>query len=93
MSSEREHRWWAAVSADRMLIDRAAAFLRREAVHAGYAGLHHKHVAFGLASVLDVLSRHLPDLPDGVRRQAVQSCRELLGEQVDSPATRRTRRR
>lgn len=90
---EYQHRRWAAVKADRELIDRAAAFLRREAIRDTYAGMRNRHVTFALASILDVLSRHLPDLDDGVRRQVVQSCRELLGEQIEVPAMRRTRRR
>ncbi|HXV94029.1 MAG TPA: hypothetical protein VD813_12065 [Pseudonocardia sp.] len=90
---EHERRRRDAVRRDRELMDRAAAFLRHETIRSSYAGLQHRHVAFALASILDVLSRHLPDLDDGVRRQAVQSCRDLLGEQVDMPATRRSRRR
>jgi hypothetical protein len=83
----------AALRNDRELLDRAAAWLRHDAITSGYAGLQHKHVAFGLALILDELARHLPDLDDAVRWQAVQSCRQLLGEQLDSPALRRTRRR
>jgi hypothetical protein len=81
----------AALRNDRELLDRAAAC--HDAITSGYAGLQHKHVAFGLALILDELARHLPDLDDAVRWQAVQSCRQLLGEQLDSPALRRTRRR
>jgi hypothetical protein len=89
----QDERRWAALRADRDLLARAAAWLRSEAIRAGYAGLTHQHVAFALALILDELVRHLPDLDEGVRRQAVQSSRILLGEQVDSPAIRRTRRR
>jgi hypothetical protein len=35
-------------------------------------------VAFGLAAILDELSRHLPDLNEGVRSQSVQACQQLL---------------
>ena len=84
---------WAALQADRELFQRAAAWLRSEAIHAGYAGLTHRHVTFAFALLLDELSRHLPDLDEAVRWQAVQTCRQLLGEQLDSPETRRTRRR
>ena len=83
----------AAQRADRELLERAARWLRDEAVRSGYAGLSHQHVAFALALILDELARHLPDLDEAVRWQAVQSCRVLLGEQLDSPARRRTRRR
>jgi hypothetical protein len=83
----------AALRSARELLDRAAARLRHEAITSGYAGLQHQHVAFGLALILDELARHLPGLDDAVRWQAVQSSRQLLGEQLDSPALRRTRRR
>ena len=83
----------AALTAARELLARAAAGLRHEALRSGYAGLSHQHVTFALALILDELARHLPDLDEGVRWQAVQSSRVLLGEQLDSPAVRRTRRR
>jgi hypothetical protein len=83
----------AAQRADRDIIERAAARLRSDAIHSGYAGLQHKHIAFGLALILDELARHVADLDKAVRWQAVQSCRLLLGEQLDSPDIRRTRRR
>jgi hypothetical protein len=89
----RYERRWAALRADRDLLERAATWLRTEAIRAGYAGLSHQHVTFALALILDELARHLPDLDEGVRWQAVQSSRVLLGEQLDSPAIRRTRRR
>lgn len=90
---EFQRKRWSALQADRRLIDRAAAVLRREAIRDSYAGLRQRHVAFALASILDVLSRHLPDLDDRVRHQIVRSCRVLLGEHIDVPAMRRTRRR
>ena len=83
----------AALRAERELLERAAGWLRGEAVRSGYAGLSHQQVPFVLALLLDEVALHLPDLDAGVRRQAVQSARLLLGEQLDSPAIRRTRRR
>ena len=83
----------ATLRADRSVIERAAARLRSDAIRSGYAGLQHQHVAFGLALILDELARHVADLDRTVRWQAVQSCRLLLGEQLDSPQIRRTRRR
>ena len=83
----------AALRADRDLLERAARWLRDDAIRSGYAGLSHQHVTFALALILDELALHLADLEAGVRWQAVQSARVLLGEQVDSPARRRTRRR
>lgn len=83
----------AVLRADRELLERASRWLRDDAIRSGYAGLSHQHVTFALALILDELARHLPDLDEAVRWQAVQSCRVLLGEQLDSPARRRTRRR
>ena len=78
---------------ERELLERSARWLRSEAIRSAYAGLSHQHVAFALALLLDELARHLPHLDGQVRHQAVQSCRVLLGEQLDSPARRRTRHR
>ena len=83
----------ATVRADRDVIQRAAARLRSDAIQSGYAGLQHQHVAFTLALILDELARHVADLDRAVRWQAVESCRVLLGEQLDAPAIRRTRHR
>lgn len=82
-----------ALRADRELLARAASWLRSDAIRSGYAGLSHQHVTFAFALLLDELALHLADLDDAVRRQAVQACRQLLGEQLDSPPIRRTRRR
>lgn len=79
--------------ADRELLERGARRLRDEAIRSAYAGLSHRHVAFALALLLDELARRVPDLDAGLRHQAVRSCRVLLGEELDSPARRRTRHR
>ena len=44
-------------------------------------------------ALLDIVAAELPHLDSGVRWQVVESCRVLLGEQVASPAIRRTRLR
>jgi hypothetical protein len=72
-----QRRW--ALQADREVLERAAARLRSGAIQAGYAGFRHKRVAFGLALILDELARHLPDVDDTVRYQALRTCRRLLG--------------
>ena len=61
------------------VLEHAAARLRSGAIQAAYAGFRHKQVAFGLALILDELARHLPDLDDPVRDQALRTCRHLLG--------------
>jgi hypothetical protein len=65
-------------------LDQAAQFLRHHAIQSQYAGLQRQEVAFGLAAILDELSRHLPDLNDGVRWQTVQACRQMLAADVPS---------
>jgi hypothetical protein len=64
---------------DRALIEQAAAQLRRGAIRAGYAGMDGKHVAFGLALVLDEVARHFRDLDGELRNAVVQHCREIVG--------------
>ncbi len=89
----RDERRRAALRADRDLLRRAASWLRSDAIRSGYAGLSHQHVTFAVALLLDELALHLADLDEPVRRQTVQTCRQVLGEQLDSPTVRRTRRR
>jgi hypothetical protein len=74
---DEQRRW--ALQADREVLERATARLRSGAIQAGYAGFRHKQVAFGLALILDELARHLPDLDDTVRHQALRTCHRLLG--------------
>ena len=82
MTYEQERRRWETIKADQALIDQAARFLRHHAIQSQYAvGLQRQEVAFGLAAILDELSRHLPDLNDGVRWQTVQACLQILGSE------------
>jgi hypothetical protein len=93
LPGERERRRIEAIRADQELLRRSAAWLRSAAIQCGYAGLQHQHVAFGHTLILDELAAHLPELPEGVRWQAVESCRVMLGEPMAAPTIRRTRRR
>ncbi|SDF87836.1 hypothetical protein [Pseudonocardia oroxyli] len=88
-----ERRRQTALRADQQLITRAAAWLRHDAVQAHYAGaLPNPEYAFGLASILDLLARRAEE-DDALRDHAVRVCRTMLGDRMDMPATRRTRRR
>lgn len=89
----RDERRRAALRADRDLLRRAASWLRSDAIRSGYAGLSHQHVTFAVALLLDDLALPLADHAEPVRRQPGQTCRQPLGEQLDSPTVRRTRRR
>ena len=79
MSYDDHRARWAALRADQDVIDSAAARLRHETAQDQYRGLRGPQVAFGLAAVLDELSRHLRDLDEALRRRVVELCRELLG--------------
>lgn len=89
----RERRRLAALRADREAVLGAAEALRHEAVQARYAGLSRPEVAFGLASVLELLALRLADQPPDVRAHVVRIAREMAGDPMDSPTVRRTRRR
>jgi hypothetical protein len=91
--TEREWRRIERDRADQQILRRAAAWLRGNPGRASYAGLSRDEDALALAELLDVLATAIPDVDPGVRRQAVGSCRVLLGEPMESPAIRRTRRR
>ncbi|GAA4539092.1 hypothetical protein [Pseudonocardia xishanensis] len=87
-----ERRRYAALRADQETIGRAAAWLRHDTIQAGYAGLTHPEYAFGLASLLDEVALRLAD-DERLRDHAVRVCRTMLGDRMDMPGTRRTRRR
>ena len=92
MPSPRE-RQQATDRADRELVARAARWLRDDPARREHAGLQHDLRAHGLVDLLEVLGEHVAQLDRAVRWQAVQSCRVLLGESMEAPAIRRTRRR
>jgi hypothetical protein len=60
---------------------KAARWLCDLAIADGYAGLEHKHLAFGLALILDELARHLRDLDEELRALVLGCCRQVLGQQ------------
>ncbi|WP_224387737.1 hypothetical protein [Pseudonocardia sp. ICBG1293] len=88
-----ERRRLAALRTDRETVLAAAAALRHEAVQARYAGLARPEIAFGLASVLEMLAMRIADQPPDVRAHVVRIAREMAGDTMDSPTIRRTRRR
>ena len=87
-----ERRRFAALRADQEIVSRAAAWLRHDAIQTGYQGLNHPEYAFGLASILDELALRLAD-DERLRAHTVRVCRTMLGDRMDMPSTRRTRRR
>ena len=88
-----ERRRLSALRADRETVLAAASRLRHEAVEAHYAGLSRPEMAFGLASILELLAMRIADQPPDVRAHVVRIAREMAGDTMDSPTIRRTRRR
>lgn len=93
MPTERE---WRRIDADRATADRAhraATWLRDDPHRRETAGLTDDHVAHALADLVDALAGTVAGLDSAVRWQLEQSTRIVLGETMESPAIRRTRRR
>jgi hypothetical protein len=89
----RQWRQYDRDQADATILRRAATFLREDPGRARYAGLSCDQDAVALAALLDVLATEIAHLHSGVRWQAVESCRVVLGETMANPRIRRTRRR
>jgi len=89
----RQRRQYDRDRADAELIRRAATWLREDPKRAQHAGLSHDEDAHALAALLEIIATGIASLDSGVRRQAVESCRVLLGEPMAAPSIRRTRRR
>ena len=68
--------------------------MRSDAIQLASWACSIEHIAFSLALILDELARHLADLNGPCAgRPSRYEYRLLLGEQLDSPAIRHTRRR
>jgi hypothetical protein len=80
VSYEDQRELYRQLRADQQIVEQAARRLRDRAIAGGYAGLEHKHFAFGLALILDELARHLRNLDDGVRRHVLEVSCQLLDE-------------
>ena len=80
MASARRWSQRAADRADADLLRRTATWLREDPARAARAGLRCDEDTQALAALLDVLAGGLPDLAPGVRSEAVEACRQLLGE-------------
>ena len=93
MRTAREWHQYDRDQADAAILRRAAAFLREDPRRGQYAGLSRDADAVAVAALLDVLAAQITHLDPGVRWQAVESCRMVLGETMADPHRRRTRRR
>jgi hypothetical protein len=71
--------------ADAELLRRTASSLRNDPDWGRRTGLLAHEDAYPLAALLDILTAELPHLDAAVRRQAVHSCRALLGETTTKP--------
>jgi hypothetical protein len=72
--------YYEQLRADRAVVEQAAAHLRHQAIVDGYAGLPDKHIAFGLALILDEVARHWRDLDEQLRGRVLDCCRSMLGD-------------
>ena len=88
----QERRRLDTLRADRDTITRAAEWLRTSPDRSHLAGLNQGAYAAGMAELLDALAAQLDQNPR-LREHAVRVCRNLLGDRMDEPRTRRTRRR
>ena len=66
------------------IVQQAAAHLREQAILAGYAGLQHKELAFGLALIFDELARHYRGLDEQLCASNLDGCGSLLDRPVES---------
>ena len=71
--------------ADRALVRRAAAWLRDNPDQATGLGIASATDARALAVVLDILAAELPHLDAHLRRQTIQDCQGMLGENDTRP--------
>ena len=76
--AERRAREVETLKADKAIIERAAWYLRHQAVQEFYAGLRHKEVALGFAAMLDTHAAHLSELNPSVRAEVMRACRDLV---------------
>jgi hypothetical protein len=88
----RQWRQYDRDRADAQLLHRAAAWLRDHPDRAGYAGVSDNGTAAALAALLDILAAGITHLDAGVRWQALEGARVVLGETMADPDRRRTRR-
>jgi hypothetical protein len=91
--TNREWRQYDRDQADRELVDRAADWLFDGHDRRKTAGLQWDRMAYALGDLLDTLSEHLLDLDHAVRWQTIEASRSVVGETMEDPSRRRTRRR
>ena len=78
--ASRQRRQYDRDHCDATVLRRTAAFLRENPSRGRYAGLSRDDDAVALAALLVVLAAEITHIDPGVRWQAVESCRVVLGE-------------
>ena len=79
-SNEREYQRWVRLKADAELIEAAARWLTSRANQEHFAGWQRPDRAYAMSSLLSMIALQLAEVPEPVRREAVQAARELTGE-------------
>ena len=89
----REWRQIDRDQADADLLRWTATWLQEDPCRALDAGLSHDEDAHALAALLKILATGIASIDSGIRRQAIESCRVLLGRTTAAPSIRRSRHR
>lgn len=93
MPTQRRLQEIAQLRADQDALRVAATWVREQPGRGTVAGLAEPAVADRCATLLDYTADYCDCLDEATRAHAVRVARELVGERMDQPVVRRTRRR
>lgn len=93
MPTQRRLREIERLRADQAALRAAAAWVREQPAQGTVAVLSEVDVAEPCAALLDHFADYCDRLDGAVRENVVRVARELVGEGMDRPTVRRTRRR
>lgn len=91
--NERQRRAWQQLRDDQAVVRAAARRLRDPVVYGDWAGLDDPRTAELLAGLLDYVADELEHVCSASRHATLHACRDLVGDRMDQPTIRRTRRR
>ncbi len=93
MPTQRQLRETVRLRADQEALRAAAAWVREQPEHGKIAALSEPTIAGRCADLLDHLADYCDRIDEVTREQVVRVARELVGNRMDRPSVRRTRRR